>query len=287
MKKPIVLLMAYLTPFIFFAPAAASALTAGSAQAQMQSLMQQLVQLQQRLANLEASRSATTSGAATSGCACPARGSCNCPTQIVSSPSWCSAYQDLTFGDTGAKVIALQTAMGSDLGSVPSGYYGSMTRALWRLRCGLGSGYFATTTQGVASAPGTTRTSCLFAGGTYSSGSTIRACDLGTNGSPSGCPAGLVVMGSPLSAFQCVDGQWIRASSESSNTSASNTAATSSGGSSNAGNACVTPVSGKAYANGIIIPFVSSDWCSMSHPCAAGLVVESFVVCKNGSWVAW
>lgn len=105
------LLLALMVPFV------TSALTTDEIKAKIDSLLQQITQLQEQIKLLTQQQATSTQPVS------------------VSTPSWCIAYKGLTFGARGTQVFALQQAMGSELGSTPTGYYGVLTKALWARRC--------------------------------------------------------------------------------------------------------------------------------------------------------
>lgn len=132
----------------FIIPLTTSALTVDEIQTQIKSLLQQIQQLQQQLITF----SSTTQPVACTMDAkiCPDGSSvgrvgprcefASCPGsgggQDNAPPAWCIKYANLEFGARGAAVTALQSAIGdTELGSAPTGYYGSLTRDVWRRRC--------------------------------------------------------------------------------------------------------------------------------------------------------
>lgn len=126
-------------------PISVSALSVDEIRTQIQTLLQQVRELQQQLTTLESptpvactmdakicpdGSSVGRVGPKCEFAACPGGGVTNTP------PRWCLMYDTLTLGSRGEDVLALQQAIGAeDLGSTPTGYYGPLTRAVWNKRC--------------------------------------------------------------------------------------------------------------------------------------------------------
>lgn len=129
------LLIGLIMPFV----ATAQTTTTVDVQSQIQSLLQELENLRLQLVQIQ-TQQASSSSSESSGSSNDA-GSSSSSSGAVSVPWWCSvsAYQSLGYGSSGTQVYALQKAMGSALGSTPTGYYGSRTRAYWGQMC-YGSG---------------------------------------------------------------------------------------------------------------------------------------------------
>lgn len=127
-------------------PISVSALSVDEIRAQIQTLMQQIEQLQGQIKTLTTTPVACTMdakicpdgssvGRVGPNCefaACPGGGGGSDTTL----PAWCARYGKLTYGTRGEDVSALQSAIGeADLGSVATGYYGELTRRAWNKRC--------------------------------------------------------------------------------------------------------------------------------------------------------
>ncbi len=129
-------------------PLSASALSVDEIRAQIQTLMQQIQQLQEQMkilttptttppvaCTMDAKICPDGSAVGRIGprcefAACPGGGGPETP------PAWCIKYEKLTYGTRGAEVVALQGAIGAeDLGSTPTGYYGSLTKSIWDRKC--------------------------------------------------------------------------------------------------------------------------------------------------------
>lgn len=130
-------------------PLSASALSVDEIRAQIQTLMQQIQQLQEQMKTLTNPTTTLPVACAMDAKICPDGSTVGrigprceftaCPGGDTGSnipPAWCMKYEKLTYGARGAEVLALQGAIGADqLGSIPTGYYGPLTKSIWDRKC--------------------------------------------------------------------------------------------------------------------------------------------------------